>query len=257
MAIFQEKGRWPLVRRLRWLRIGQYVLNVTIIAISAFLLAVLISNDAGLGGSVTLAMVVAALTLVLTFVQQCFGTRLAGYRRRGCLIFFILFDLLCLGLQVPLVAVLAAAGLPVDCHGIAFGRDPHVFGESGRGLTPTFCAVPNATFWLSIILMLSYIYTISLITRQIVAVSGELKLLRQEEKDVASQERITAIMAAHQAPPRTRNRARPSQVETVDLRTESVRGMGERDAGPPWCRRLQARRLRSLRLICLLGRQGI
>ncbi|KID94357.1 hypothetical protein MAJ_09672, partial [Metarhizium majus ARSEF 297] len=229
MAIFREKGRWPLVRRLRWLRIGQYVLNVTIIGISAFLLAVLISNDAGLGGSVTMAIAVAGLTLVLTGMQQCFGTRLAGYRRRGCLIFFIFFDLLCMGLQVPLVAVLAAAGLPVDCHGIAFGKDPFVFGESGRGLTPNFCAVPNTTFWLSIILILSYMYTLSLIIRQIVAVSRELKLLRQEEKDTASNERITAIMAAHQAPPRTWNRARPNQVETVDLRSEPARAVDEPD----------------------------
>lgn len=61
MAIFREKGRWPLVRRLRWLRIGQYALNVTIIGISAFLLAVLISNDAGLGGSVTMAIAVVSL----------------------------------------------------------------------------------------------------------------------------------------------------------------------------------------------------
>lgn len=78
-------------------------------------------------------------------MQQCFGTRLAGYRRRGCLIFFIFFDLLCMGLQVPLVAVLAAAGLPVDCHGIAFGKDPFVCEYSpvcereNRGLLLTKC----------------------------------------------------------------------------------------------------------------------
>lgn len=72
-------------------------------------------------------------------------------------------------------------------------------------------------------------YTLSLIIRQIVAVSRELKLLRQEEKDTASNERITAIMAAHQAPPRTWNRARPNQVETVDLRSEPARAVDEPD----------------------------
>ncbi|KHN97534.1 uncharacterized protein MAM_04549 [Metarhizium album ARSEF 1941] len=228
-AVMREKGRWPLVRRLRWLRVGQYVVNVVVVAINGYLVSVLAAASAGDAVGVTVAMAVAALGFVLTALQQWLGTRLAGYRRRSCLAVFVLFDLVCTLLQLPLVAVLATAGLPANCHGITSGSDPDVFGPSGRGLTPRYCAVPNATFWLSMILTLSYTYTISLIVRQIAAVNREAKLLRQEQKDNESNERIAAIMAAHRAPPRTWSRRRPHPVETVDLGAEPVRPAPPRD----------------------------
>jgi hypothetical protein len=59
-------------------------------------------------------------------MQQWFGTHLTGYYKRGCLILFIFFDVLCIGLQVPIVAVLGVAGLPANCNGVATGLDSSV-----------------------------------------------------------------------------------------------------------------------------------
>lgn len=144
MACSHDKGRWPLVRRLRWLRVLQYVLNAVIIAISAYLISFLNANGGNLGGAATVPVIVvgvcpflgtpcflltshqAPLTFILTVLQQWFGTHLSGYRKRWCLIFFIFFDLTCIGLQVPLIAVLAVAGLPANCDGVANGLDSSI-----------------------------------------------------------------------------------------------------------------------------------
>lgn len=76
---------------------------------------------------------------------------------------------------------------------------------------------------------LLYVYSMSLIIRQIVAVSREAKLLKEEQRVSDSNERVTAIMAAHQAPPRNAHRSRHHQTETVDLRDESVRNIESRE----------------------------
>ncbi|OAA36498.1 hypothetical protein NOR_07577 [Metarhizium rileyi] len=227
MACFWDSGRWPLLRVLCWLRYGQYALNTIIIAISASLLASLMVADARVGASLTVSIAVASLTLIVTAVQHFLGTRLAGHRRKGCLIFFIFFDLLCLLLQMPLIAVLSTAGLPSNCHGVATGADPAIFGPSGDDLVQSHCAVPNTTFWFSIFLLISYLSTIGLIIRQITTVSREMKQLRLEDKEHASNERIAAIVATHQTP-RTWNRSRLNQVETIDLR--DVRDIHSRDS---------------------------
>jgi hypothetical protein len=55
-----------------------------------------------------------------------------------------------------------------------------------------------------------YVYTISLVIRQIVAISRDAKALRKEQKAAASNERIAAITEAHRTPPRNGNSPRPN-----------------------------------------------
>lgn len=61
MACNTETGKWPLVRRIRWLRILQYVLSGVIIAVSAWLVSFLNSHDARLGGAASVPLIVVSI----------------------------------------------------------------------------------------------------------------------------------------------------------------------------------------------------
>jgi hypothetical protein len=63
----------------------------------------------------------AGLTFIITLLGNWFGRNFSGYQKRGCVVVFILFDVLCIGMQVPAIATLAVAGVPSNCGGLTSG----------------------------------------------------------------------------------------------------------------------------------------
>ncbi|KAK2592697.1 hypothetical protein QQS21_009598 [Conoideocrella luteorostrata] len=215
-----EPGHFPLVRRLRWLRVLQYGIAFVNLATSAYLAAFLGSKDASIGGAVPVPIIEAGLTFILTGMSQWVGVHFSGYRKRGWLICFIFLDAFCIGLQIPTIVVLAVAGLPSNCHGVASGMDSDVFGGSGNELAPKYCAIPKSVFWLSLISMALYVYSISVLIRQTVAVSRHMKSLRFENRAAEDTQRLRGSVASH-APSRRGSRLSRNQRGFIDTEVAS------------------------------------
>ncbi|UNI19425.1 hypothetical protein JDV02_005609 [Purpureocillium takamizusanense] len=115
-----------------------------------------------------------------------FGWHLSGYLKRRCLSLFIVLDICCVGLQVPEIVVLAVAGLPWSCEGLTTvtnpgeptsGHDTSGFGSNDKtGALDQYCGIPKSSFWLSIVLILLYFYSIGLSIRQMVALGKRAKV---------------------------------------------------------------------------------
>ncbi|OAQ58304.1 hypothetical protein VFPPC_11643 [Pochonia chlamydosporia 170] len=186
---------------LGWIRWLQIVVAAVIIASTLYLVAALKIHRSSFGGAVTVPIIMAGVTLILTVIAQWNGIRASGYQDGGCLITFIVMDAHCIGLQIPSLVVLAVAGLPSNCNGVASGPESIIYSVSEHALRAKYCTIPKLDYWLAIFSILGYIYTIGLEIRQVITVnrgrrSNEVRN-RNEHANVDDSERADADAKDH------------------------------------------------------------
>ncbi|KAH8896790.1 hypothetical protein GQ53DRAFT_760894 [Thozetella sp. PMI_491] len=111
-------------------------------------------------------------------VSFWYGRHFLGYERRGCVFMFIMYDVASSIMMVAAFVALVLGGLPWNCHNLSL---PSFSPDGHSGSLDRYCKLPQAYFWITLVLFLSFIYTVSLGIRLRVALTRRVGGIREDK----------------------------------------------------------------------------
>ncbi|SPO07248.1 uncharacterized protein DNG_09942 [Cephalotrichum gorgonifer] len=200
------------VHQSKCVQIAALVLNLVLMAALAGYIS---SQEIGVGAGIIVPIIMAGVAFIITGLGNWFGQHVGGYTHRWYLVLLIIADFACIGVQIAAFIVLTVAKVPAHCTGLTgisyrpndpsnkpkAGYDTIGFGQPNeKGELDDLCPIPRVSWLISLLLMISYIYSVGRAIRLIVALKRNLRQQAELESQT-SDARILPGQPPATAPP--------------------------------------------------------